>query len=58
MATVMLFAACVLTTAILSIWLTVVVSVSVKSHVSNRQAREMQYWQTRAMRAEDPEWRQ
>jgi hypothetical protein len=54
----MLFAACVLTTAILSIWLTVVVSVSVKSHVSNRQAREMQYWQERAMRAEDPEWRQ
>jgi hypothetical protein len=54
----MLLIACVLTTAIVSIWFTAVVSTTIKSHVSNRQARRIQYWQGRAMRAENPEWRQ
>jgi uncharacterized membrane protein len=57
-AAVILLIACVLTTAIVSIVLTAVVSVSIKSHISNRQARQIQYWQNRAMRDEDPEWRQ
>jgi hypothetical protein len=57
MAAVMLLIACVLTTAIVSVVLTTVVSTTIKSHISNRQARHVQYWQDRAMRAEDPEWR-
>lgn len=57
MATVVLLVACILTTAIVSIWLTAVVSTTIKSHISNRQARQVQYWQNRAMRAEDAGWR-
>lgn len=57
MATVVLLVACILTTAIVSIWLTAVVSTTIKSHISNRQARQVQYWQSRAMRAEDAGWR-
>lgn len=52
------FIACVIATVIVSVWLTAVVKTTVKSHISNHQARQMQYWQNRAMRAEDPEWRQ
>lgn len=54
----MLLLACITTTAIVSIWLTAMVKTTVKSHISNHQARQMQYWQNRAMQAEDPEWRQ
>jgi hypothetical protein len=52
-----LLIACVLATAIVSVWLTAVVKTSVQSHISNRQVRQMQYWQNRALRAEDSEWR-
>lgn len=57
MAAVMLLLACVLTTAVVIIWLTAVVRTTVKSHVSNRQVRQLRYWQSRAIHAEDQEWR-
>jgi hypothetical protein len=55
---VTLLIACSITAAIVSTWLTAVVTTSIKSHLSNRQVRQLQYWQNRAMQAEDPEWRQ
>jgi hypothetical protein len=57
-ATVILFVACILTTAIVSIWLTAVVGVAIRNQLMQRQIRQVQYWQTRAMRAENSEWRQ
>jgi hypothetical protein len=51
------FIACLLTTAIVSIWVTTVVSTAVKNQLVQRQLRQLQYWQARAMRAEQPSWR-
>jgi hypothetical protein len=50
--------ACMVVTAIVSVWLTTMVSVATKNQLMQRRTRQLQYWQNRAMRAEDPEYRQ
>jgi threonine/homoserine/homoserine lactone efflux protein len=52
------FIACVITTAVVSIWATAVVITAAKNQLMQRQHRQVQYWQDRAMRAEDPGWRE
>jgi hypothetical protein len=52
------FIASLITTAVLCVWATAVVGVAVKSQLSQRQRRQLQYWQARAMQAENPKWRQ
>jgi hypothetical protein len=51
------FIAALITTAIVSVWATVMVGVAIKNQLIQRQLRQLQYWQARAMRAENPEWR-
>ena len=51
----MFFISSLITTAIVSAWLAAVVKTTVKSHISNRQAHQLRYWQERAMQAENPE---
>jgi MFS superfamily sulfate permease-like transporter len=55
---VILLCAVIFTTTIVSVLLTVVVGMAIKNQLMQRQLRELQYWQARAMRAEDPDWRQ
>lgn len=50
--------ACVFATAVTSVFVTALVSAAVKNQIVERQIRQLQYWQARAMRAEDPQWRQ
>ena len=52
------FIASLITTAIVSVWLTAVVSAAIKSHISRRQVGQLRYWQERAMKAENANWRQ
>jgi hypothetical protein len=49
------FIACLVTTAVVSIWVTAVVGVAIKNRLMQRQLRQLQYWQARAMRAEQHE---
>lgn len=51
-------AACLFTGAIVALLLFSILDTAVKDHMLRRKHRELQYWQGRAMRAEDPSWRQ
>ena len=53
----MFFIASLITTAVVSVWVTAVVSVAVKNQLMRRQGRQLRYWQARAMQAENPQWR-
>jgi hypothetical protein len=53
----MLFIVCILTTAIVSVWGTAVANVAIKNQLMQRQLRQLQYWQSRAMQAENASWR-
>lgn len=48
----MLIIACVITTAIVSVWLTVTVTVAVKNYMLERALKRSANWQRRARRAE------
>ncbi len=50
--------ATVITTAVVCVWATAAASVAIRNQIVERQIRQIQYWQARAMKAEDPEWRQ
>jgi uncharacterized membrane protein (DUF106 family) len=56
-AVIIFFIATIITTAIVSVWLTAVVSVAIKNQLMRRQQKQLHYWQARAKRAEDPSWR-
>lgn len=50
--------ACLATGAIVGLLLFAILDTSVKDQMLQRKQRELQYWQGRAMRAENPFWRQ
>ena len=55
---IMTIIATVITTAVVCVWATAAASVAIRNQIVERQIRQIQYWQARAMKAEDPEWRQ
>jgi hypothetical protein len=42
----------IITTAVVSVWITAVVGVAIKNQLVQRQVRQLRYWQDRAVQAE------
>jgi hypothetical protein len=53
----MLLLASIITTAAVSVVVTAVLATAAKNVVMEHQLKQLQYWETRAMRAERPGWR-
>jgi hypothetical protein len=51
-------AACLVMGGIVALVLFAIIDTAARDHMLRRQHRDLLYWQSRAMRAEDPAWRQ
>jgi hypothetical protein len=49
--------ACLVTGIIVALVLFAIIDTAATDHMLRRQHRDLQYWQSRAMRAEDAAWR-